>query len=472
MRWKEGARFSLGFDLRSLALLRIAVATVYLYDLASNFSHVEALYCDTGLQPRRLLSAFQEGPRWSLYFATGAWSGVVLLYVLHMLIVAALLAGFRTRWASLFCFCFAYSLQCRSEAVPGWEGEIRLLLLYGVFLPWGECLSWDGLRKSRLDVSRYYVSWATVAWRLQLVAFYVGAGLFKGGPFWREGTAVEVALHSDAYATVWAARLLEFLKPYPGALTWLNDTVPVAEIVFPLFTLLPHPWLQMLGVAGLWFLHLTFGLCLDLDLFSLVCAVCLLAYLPGSLWTSWGWARLSGERQPFPLKPWESAFLVWVILVTWWTTFTGLREFRHWIRPRAYLPARALGLESRWSMFVPPPVDGGWHLVRGQLSSGQWVDLLNQVRDPSEEQPVAIHAIYPNVRFYLFFAYYLRSRQERLRPLQRAASDYFRRSWEAKHPAWQDRVRRLEIVYFHRRYRAGKGYGKVERRLIYRQDYL
>ena len=316
---------------------------------------------------------------------------------------------------------------------------------------------------------------ATVAWRIQIAALYVGAGLLKGGPYWQDGTAVEVALHADGYATIWAERLFPWLVSHPGSLAFLNDAVPLTEVLAPLLLFAPLPWMQMLGVLVLALMHWAFGICLDIDLFSFVCCICLLGYLPGSWWDRLG-ITTSPERSrtlPEP-KPWESALTAYMTGLIVASLISILPEGQGILSYRALLPIRWLGLEQRWAMFVPPPADGGWNVLKGKTRRGQWIDLISLRPEVSEDKPRHIHAIYPNVRFYLHCNYHLRHVQRETQgrsSVRQSTAHFLKRRWENAHPALEDELVRVEFVYFHRRYTPGKGYSQPVRYLIWEENF-
>jgi len=57
-----------GFDLRSLALFRIALALVVLVDLSVRFSQVTAHYSELGVLPLEILSKVSASPfYWSIF---------------------------------------------------------------------------------------------------------------------------------------------------------------------------------------------------------------------------------------------------------------------------------------------------------------------------------------------------------------------------------------------------------------------
>ncbi|CAN0157053.1 unnamed protein product, partial [Phaeothamnion confervicola] len=273
------------FDLRSLALLRVSAPLVYLIELLLNWQYIGAYLTDQGLLTRTTL--FQGTAGWSVYLAVGTIVGAKFLYICHMLALVSLILGFATPWSSLACYIFTYSLQHRFPALPGWETEIRMLFLIGCFLPWGEFASLDSYR-NKGPISNYLVvSPATIAWRTQIVILYLFSGLLKSGSGWADGTAVEGSLASDAYSNPAGLWFLSHCQHYPGLLETFSFAVPLVEIFCPLLLLSPWPALQILTVIILWTLHAGFGLFLHIGMFSPICCVCLLAFVPSSIWDSW-----------------------------------------------------------------------------------------------------------------------------------------------------------------------------------------
>lgn len=461
-------RTSLGLDLRSLALMRICVAALYLVDLLSMLPYVEAFYSDSGLLPRHLLAGLTRHSS-SLYMCLAHPLPITLVYLLHIAVVAAVLVGYRTRWACLLAFVLATSLQARIPINPGWDGEIRLLMLYGCFLPWGAVASWDARQARGQAAKPLACNAATIGWRLQVLLIYLGAGLLKGGPYWQDGTAVDVSLHADGYCTVWAARLLSLLQPYPDSLVWLNDLVPLAEILLPLFLFFPSAGVQVLAAGALMAMHLAFGLCLDIDLFSWLCCAGLLCFIPSSWWNRL-LPGLSGEATLPELSPWSSAALSWIGVWSVLSMLSSLPEGKGLVSEQARISISSLGLQQRWAMFVPPPTQGGWHVVRGRTRGQREVDLMYLRPLDNEDKPAAIHTWYPNVRWYLHFVNHL-SQRPTSAAHRRASADYFRRRWEQRNPDAIDGLEEVEIVYWRRDYRPGRGYTTPQRLTIWKQAY-
>ena len=472
---------SFGFDIRSLAALRIVAPGFYLWELLTRWKLLEAFYSDAGLLPRTMIfDNVQHG--YSLYFAVGSLTGARFLFLLHLLALICVIVGWRTRLASLICYVFVISLQNRFPALPGWETEIRSLFLIGAFLPWGDCASIDAWLRGKqggkgpsilrsADQNGRVVSLATLAWRLQVAATYLVSGLLKVGPGWGDGTAVEVSLISDGYSTWIGHWFLNLCQHHPGSLVGLNYAVPVFEACAPLLLLSPWPTLQMACVVGLWFMHAAFGLCLNIGMFSQICSGCLICFVP-----AWFWDRFKGARLPqrsanssrLRLHVAESIFLTWVCLsIVVASIQSVLAGKKSPFTANALAPWATLGLEQRWGMFVPPPFDGGWHVIRGKTFGGQWVDLFHARRELTEDKPEWPYKVYPSVHTYLFMALELRAKSEDKKYLHQAIADYYRRIWERAHPSAEDRISDCEIVYFNRTYAPGEGFKEITRTVVY-----
>jgi hypothetical protein len=460
-----------------LALLRIVAPSLYLIEMLLHWRQIGCMYTDAGMCPRAsVVEAIGEG--WSVYLLTGDLSGVQIVYLCHVVAVLCLIVGFRTRWASLACYVFAYSLQNRFPALPGWEAEIRVLFLIGFFLPWGEWFSVDSRCKVG-DESRptFSVSAATLAWRMQVVVLYLTSGLDKGGVGWADGTAAEVSLASDGYSTPFSLFVLAHCQHYPQSLLIMNYAVPLVEILAPLILMTPWPRLQMVGVMALWCMHTGFGLCLDIGMFSQICCGCLVGFLPGEFWSlldRWRSGRVPArgtEVMGGSLSALSSAFLIWVCLSISVSALEGLPEFQSFVPPAARIPWRVLGLEQHWNMFVPPPFEGGWHVIKGKTLGGEWVDLMRDSREVSEDPPERIRSLYPDVRVYLFLVVHLRSPDPNEKMLHEAIANYYRLLWEQRHPGNADRLSEIQVAFYRRVYIPGKGFGEVERILIDTEKY-
>ena len=132
-----------GLDLRSLAIFRVGLGLLLLGDLAIRAGDLSAHYTDQGVLPRSALTARHYV---SLHFLDGTADFQGALFVLAGLAALALLAGWRTRAATVVSWLLLMSLHARNPMIlQGGDALLRLLLFWGMFLPLGARWSVDGL---------------------------------------------------------------------------------------------------------------------------------------------------------------------------------------------------------------------------------------------------------------------------------------------------------------------------------------
>jgi len=277
-----------GADLRSLAALRIGCAFIILLDLASRSTDLVAHYTDFGVVPRTLVMQ-QSSSRWyiSLHYLSGVWQLEALLFGLAAVAAGALLVGYRTRLAGALSWLLFVSLCGRNPYVlQGGDQLLRVVLFWGMFLPWGAVYSVDAAwgRNSPPPGAEPYLSWGTAAYALQILFMYWFTAVLKSAPqWWSEGSAVYYALNIDYLVTP----LGNLLRDAPEVLlkfaTW---SVLAFEIVGPLALLLPlrRGQLRLATVCCFMLLHASFLLTLFIGIFPLVGMVSTLFFVPALFW--------------------------------------------------------------------------------------------------------------------------------------------------------------------------------------------
>src|SRR5258708_38724865 len=116
-------------DPRSLALFRIFLGGVLVFDLALAMKNCRAFYLDDGILPRRLLLDLlgDSESSWSVYLASSYPLVIWFFLIVSMFAALALVAGFRTRLASLVSWVLLCSLQVRNPLVlHGGDSAIRV----------------------------------------------------------------------------------------------------------------------------------------------------------------------------------------------------------------------------------------------------------------------------------------------------------------------------------------------------------
>jgi predicted DCC family thiol-disulfide oxidoreductase YuxK len=289
-----------GCDLRSLALLRIACGLLVLVDLVHRAQDIVAHYSDFGVLPRTALIE-QMYSRWlvSINLISGTWAVQAVLFLVGGLFALALTVGYKTRLATIGCWFFFLSLNVRNPLLlQAGDVELRVILFWCIFLPWGARYSIDKVLHPAWDgAPDRCLSWATVAYLLQIVFIYWFGALLKTGPEWRvEGSAVYYALSIDQFATSAGHFLLDF----PLLLKIVTFGVYGFEILGPLLLFSPiytGP-IRTMVVLGFFLMHIGFGIGLAIGIFVWIGALCPIGLLP-----AWFWEHLSIRLHPEATQP-------------------------------------------------------------------------------------------------------------------------------------------------------------------------
>jgi predicted DCC family thiol-disulfide oxidoreductase YuxK len=272
-------------DLRSLALFRVALATVLIGELSLRFLDIGAFYTDLGLLPRDLLIQTDGTWRLSLFLASGhaLWSW--LLIAVAWLAAVAMWFGWRTRAAVLVLFVIIGSLQGRNPLLLiGGDMLIMCLLFWSLFLPLAARWSVDAaVARTPPPVENRYCSFATAGLLIQVVSVYFFSAVLKSGhDWWPDGTAVYYALELQRYATPLGRWLQQFDLLTQG-LTWF---VYFLEWLAPVLVFAPiaHRSLRFIAMLLLMLMHVGFWLCLELGHFPFVSLASLTVLAGGWIW--------------------------------------------------------------------------------------------------------------------------------------------------------------------------------------------
>ena len=287
----------LGADLRSLAALRIVLASIVLMDLVGRASSLRALYTDEGVYPRQLLLGSLNEWQWSVFLATGAVALVRLLFVGTAVAALALLLGYRTRLMTFVVWVMVVSVQLRNPLLLN-AGDVllHLLLFWAIFLPLGARWSIDANRASVLPrPSSQYLSAATVGVLLQIAFMYWFAAALKTGRPWREdGTAL--------YFTLGLMEMTrpvgQFLHQFPDFLKVLTFATLGLEVVAPILLFVPifTRVIRTAAAFSVMALHAGIFLTMSIGFFPWLSALCMVCFLPAWFWDN----ALPGIRTRLP----------------------------------------------------------------------------------------------------------------------------------------------------------------------------
>ena len=439
-------------DLRSLAVFRIGLAFVLIWDLSNRFTDLGAHYTDDGVLPR---SALSEVWPLSVHVLGGSAAFETIPFLVAGLFAGLLLVGYRTGLATCVSWFMLLSVQARNPIIlQGGDVLLRLLLFWGIFLPLGERWSVDmARRKSGVQSSDRTVSLATAAFILQLCFVYWFGAALKSHPIWRsEGTAVYYALSIEQLATP----LGKYLLGFPALLKNLTFGTLALEVFGPTLLFVPFfrgPIRFFVVVTFILFHVAGLGLCLQLGPFPYVCAVAWLALLPGWFWEQ-QWLVRTGqwlEQRSTANRPAASGarldgrptvvtasammntlagfFLVYVLL--WNVRSLDFERYSKYFPRKANFVADLFRVDQWWNMFAPFPLrEDGWYVIEGELKDGSHVDIFNDGQPVRWQKPELVSATYPNERWRKYLMNLAHSDYQRYRIYY---LEYLRRGWDNEH---------------------------------------
>ena len=210
-----------------------------------------------------------------------------LLFLFAALVAIALLIGYRTRFASILSWALFVSLCTRNPyIVQGGEMLLRVVLFWGMFLPWGAVYSVDSAWQdgSSPKPPWQHLSWGTAAYVIQIISMYWFTVLLKSGPqWWSEGSAVYYALSIDQLVTPIGKLMAELPESLLKLVTW---KVTAFEIVGPLLILAPvrKGWVRLYTTLCFIALQTAFLLSFFIGIFPLIGIISMFFFLPSVFW--------------------------------------------------------------------------------------------------------------------------------------------------------------------------------------------
>ena len=286
-------------DLRSLALFRVSVGLVCLYDLIMAWGELRIFYTDWGVLPRQLLlqGSGYEYYLWSIHNISGVPAVINIIFILHLTVIIMLIFGFKTRFATIMVWLFTISLIARNPAViTGAYVILRLALFWAIFLPLGAKWSIDESLDINKEKSQDRVSSiASFALIFQILSIYFFAGMLKSDPIWdKEFLGVYYALSLDMFAT----KLGLIIREYPLITTSLTIFTVYVQRIGIIFLISPYKssLLRIIGVIAFIFFHIGLWTTMHIGWFQAISIACLAIFIPGIFWT-WVTKILSNTKR-------------------------------------------------------------------------------------------------------------------------------------------------------------------------------
>jgi len=191
-------------DTRSLALQRICIGVIIIFDLIVRAKDFFAHYTDFGVLPQHaLLNQYFEPGMWSLYLINSSPIFQAFLLILTAISALMLIVGFRTPLAAFLTWILIASLHYRNPFVLN-SGDIllRMILFWFMFLPLGARCSLDRLFNNSSSRPTKVFNFSSAFFLLQICSVYWFSVMLKNHPIWiGDFTAIEYALSVDQLTT-------------------------------------------------------------------------------------------------------------------------------------------------------------------------------------------------------------------------------------------------------------------------------
>jgi hypothetical protein len=458
----------LSLDIRALAVMRIAVAAVIMYDLAIRLTDLEAFYTDSGAVPLSMLFEHAWDDHFlSIHTISGLWQVQLVLFLMAFFFATMLFLGFRTRLFTILSWFMMLSLHNRNSFVlQGGDDLLRMVLFWAIFLPWGARYSCDSLLDYRKDLSDTTRSPATLAYILQICYLYTGSALLKGPEWSSEYSAIYYAYSLDQIAFP----LTKLIYYHPDLMKFLTMSAYYFELFVPILFFIPlkASFFRILAISLIFFFHLTNGITLLIGLFPLIGIVTVLGILP-SFFMTWLENKLARWKQtisdsflsyyawvrPFfrwkkPVYEFPTAYayvrnagLVFLIVYVFDWNFSNLSFINSKLSNNLRFIGYSLRLDQSWGMFAPGVFkEDGWYVHEGTTRKDERLDLLHPDKPLTYRKPLSVTAMFKNDRWRKYTENYLFAENSFMRGY---FCNYCKRIWNEENP--DKHLKTLQIIY-------------------------
>jgi hypothetical protein len=371
-------------DLRALALLRISLASLLIVDLWQRIPLTSFFFAPGNVYPFELSRLHRSLPL-SVHMVSDALWFHYMLTALAVVVATALLVGWKSKLMSGASWYLLMSLHMDSPGLQNAGDDLlRLLLLWGIFLPMGACWSLDSRATSEPSGNRV-CSIASAGMLLQVFFVFQIAGLAKlHGDTWVSGRAVEIVMHD----LLFARPLALYLQQFPELLKLLTYGTLGIEVFAPFLLFWPgKKRVRALGLFLLLGLSLSLGLCIELGLIPFVLFVSFLPFLPSSAFARFltlpdaVLQRKERRKSKFLLltiahaffhKLLPAALLLFIVLAAY-----------HSVQPLYLMPSKvyrvgkAFMIRQDWWMYAPNPGVGPLSVTLvGETAHGEDVKIV------------------------------------------------------------------------------------------------
>jgi len=392
-------------DIRALSLMRVLISLVLLGDLIIRATSLTAHYTGEGIVPfKEVETAFWRNGYFSLLQFSDEFWYAAALFLFAGFAYFCLLIGYRTKIFSFLAWIMLLSIQNRNHAIlQCGDDELRLILFWGIFLPWGNFYSVDGKRHSWLKAETKYFDVPGIAYVFLIFTVYFFTGILKDSSEWdsREGSAFYYALNLDQM--VWP--LGKMLLPYPDLLKGIAITVKWMEVLIPFLLFIPfkNSFFRMTVVICFTLFHIGISLTLFVGLFYLISIAALIGLLsPKAMDKIEAWFKLK-PKLPLEEKIFNASetifenyyygvikncfvFFCMAICMIW--NLSAIESLGLRASEKGFKFGAALRLDQRWNMFAPNVTkDDGWLVPEGITPDKRSIDINREGKPADFSKP-------------------------------------------------------------------------------------
>ena len=428
--------------------MRIGIALIVLTDLLIRGSDLTAHYTDEGLWPTTLIHNFGwKTGNWSLHELSGSYSWVLSLFILHFIFALFLLFGYKTKLSTLIVWLLTISLHNRNLFVQqSGDDLLRLVLFWGLFLPWHVHYSMDA-GKTSIPSKQNII--ANIGYLLLISSVYFFTVSLKTSSEWRsEGTAIYYALSLEQIRLP----LGDLLYQFPVLMKLITWFVFYTELAIPILILWPSKKgnLRWIAFVLLIILHSGIGLTLYVGLFFIINMVSGLGLLPkkviDKVETKFKLKKetiILSIKKTSALNYFINSICVTVIVTSIIINLSAVNWFGYELRKEVWYPVNALRLDQYWGMFSPSILKkDGWFVYHGMDSIGRQYDIYRDKDYVDYKKPEHIVRMYKSDRWRKLAENMQNDNYTFLRPQY---CRYIIKKWNKEHPEKQ--MNMLNLYY-------------------------
>ncbi len=479
----------LSFDLRALASMRISIAAVLIFDLCIRLTDLEAFYSNTGIVPLEMLFRYGWNDYYiSIHTISGLWQVQLVIFLFAVFCAFMLLIGYRTKLFTILSWFLLLSLHNRNGFIlQGGDDLLRMVLFWGMFLPWGARYSYDSIITTQTNEPQAVpVNAAMAAYLLQICYLYTGSALLKGPEWNTEFSALYYAYSLDQIAYP----ITKYIYNYETLLNILTRIVYYFELFIPLLFFIPfaHAFFRTLAVCLIMLFHGINSITLLIGIFPFVGIATSIGILPSTVFDKFdrfslmfqlGIERLTvyiGDRLEYiirwkPVLPRppvygyiQTASVIFLIVFVFDWNFSNLSFVHSKLSDNLRFIGYGLRLDQSWGMFAPGVFkDDGWYVLKGTSVKNQHkFNLLSPDEELTTNKPACITAMIKNDRWRKYSENFIFQNHEFLRGY---FCDYARRIWNERHPDRQ--INSLEVIYMNELTLPDYQYSKPEETVLW-----